>query len=126
MQTAAGFFEQILFRFGRNCPIPPDDSISEGCASWARKRFQENGFYPIRWFVRAQVSLALQPNWMPGLEAGGTAGASLPARRPPIPRAVARSRIQSQPGDDGKGVPTARVNGDPPTLTAFTVTTKIR
>src|SRR4029077_6556239 len=34
-------------------------------------------------------------------------------------------RVESQTGDDGKGVTAARIDGDPPAATAFTVTEKI-
>src|ERR1700731_2276507 len=34
-------------------------------------------------------------------------------------------RVESQAGDDGKGVTVARVDGDPPAATAFAITEKI-
>src|SRR6202022_1534204 len=34
-------------------------------------------------------------------------------------------RVESQAGDDGKGVTAARVDGDPPAATAFAITEKI-
>ena len=70
--------------------------------------------------------MALQPNWMPDLEAGRTASAPLPARRPAIPRAVARGRIQSQTRDNREGEPIPSVDRDPSTLTPFAIATKIR
>src|SRR6266567_8381469 len=127
MRTSAAInFEQVLFRFGRNLLDPFSAIRLETRTSCVAEIVRGETLLYAPVVATIASPLALQPKWMPGLEAGRTASARLPARRPAIPRTVAWGRIQSQTSDDREGVPIPSVNRDPSAVTPLAITTKIR
>ena len=86
MQTAAIVnFEQVLFRFGRNWSIRSHSIPVGKINARVAEGVPGKPLLPGPVVAAAAGPLALQPNGMPGLEAGRTPSSPLPARRPGIP-----------------------------------------
>src|SRR5450759_311898 len=76
---------------------------------------------PASGFLRSRL---LQPNWMTHLEPVWVSAINVPTGAN-IATVTQVGRIETQAGDDGEGVPAARIDRDPPAATAFAITEKI-
>lgn len=70
-------------------------------------------------------SFRLQADGMPRVKTAWWPVNGLPARRPFAGVMIVRGRVESQPGNNCKGVTVARVDGDPFARAAFAVAAKL-